>query len=73
MTPLELRNFQQAITALNDHLNRHATRVEHQCDDVTLSEHPDWLIFHFVQSGGAIAFAQLSGTIEEFVEPEYCI
>lgn len=73
MNNMELRNFRQAILALNDHLNRHATRVEHNCDDVILSQHPDWLIMHFVQNGGAFAFAQFNGSVSEFAEPEYYI
>ena len=70
---VDIRTFEQVIMALNDDLNRHATRVERQCDDRTLSLHPDWLIIHFVQNGGAYYFAKLRGSPSEFSEPEYCI
>lgn len=49
---------EQIIEALNCPVNRHCTRVEHKCDDWTLQEHPEWLIRHFVENGGAVAFAQ---------------
>lgn len=51
-------NREQIIEALNCPVNRHATRVEHKCDDWALHEHPEWLIEHFIRNGGAEAFAQ---------------
>jgi hypothetical protein len=38
--------------------NRHGTRVEHACDDRTLEEHPEWLIQHYIEHGGAVWAAE---------------
>jgi hypothetical protein len=43
----------QIIDALTCPLNRHATRVEHNCDDWELHKHPEWLINHYIKCGGA--------------------
>jgi hypothetical protein len=48
----------QIIDALNCPINRHCTRVEHNCDDWALHEHPMWLIEHYIKCGGAKEFAK---------------
>jgi hypothetical protein len=48
----------QVIVALTCPINRDCTRKEHQCDDWELFKHPDWLIRHFIENGGAEAFAR---------------
>ncbi|MFA6314900.1 MAG: hypothetical protein WC648_00835 [Candidatus Paceibacterota bacterium] len=49
--------FRQTMVALTCPINRHGTRVEHNCDDWALWYHPEYLINHFVENGGAAAFA----------------
>ena len=51
-------NIQQIIEIFTCPVNRHSTRVEYQCSDVELYDHPDWLIKHFIENGGAEAFAK---------------
>lgn len=51
-------NVAQIIEAVTCPVNRHATRVEHNCSDQELYYHPEWLIEHFIKHGGAEAFAQ---------------
>lgn len=38
--------------------NRHGTRIEHNCDDKALEEHPEWLIEHYIKYGGAVWAAE---------------
>ncbi|MFA6430536.1 MAG: hypothetical protein WC229_01430 [Candidatus Paceibacterota bacterium] len=55
---LNAYNTKQIIEILTCPVNRHATRIEHNCDDWELYKHPEWLVEHFVKNGGAEAFAQ---------------
>jgi hypothetical protein len=32
--------------------------VEHSCDEWELFHHPDWLVMHYVENGGAEAFTK---------------
>jgi len=48
----------QVVEALTCPINRHGTRVEHECDDEWLGRHPDLLIKHYIENGGAAAFAK---------------
>jgi len=32
--------------------------VEHGCNETELFAHPEWLINHYIEKGGAVAFAQ---------------
>lgn len=47
----------QLQEALTCPLNRDMTRREHECDDWELFRHPEWLMRHYLENGGAIAFA----------------
>ena len=69
MTILE-NNLQQVIEALTCPLNRAMTMVERSCDEWTLFKHPEWLVQHYIENGGATAFAACRGPR---VELEYCI
>ena len=51
-------NKAQIADALTCPMNRHGTRVEHNCDDWGLHAHPQWLMEHYVAKGGAIEFAK---------------
>ncbi|MEI6042446.1 MAG: hypothetical protein WCQ00_02680 [bacterium] len=51
-----LYNLKQIIQALTCPINRHATCVEHGCDEWELQKHPEWLIEHYIKYGGAVAF-----------------
>jgi hypothetical protein len=55
---LKLYSAEQVMEALNCPVNRHCTRVEHDCTDWDLQLHPEWLIQHYIENGGAVAFAQ---------------
>ncbi|MFA6446456.1 MAG: hypothetical protein WCW14_04390 [Candidatus Paceibacterota bacterium] len=48
----------QMLEALTCPINRHCTRVEHGCDDWELFKHPEWLMQHYIERGGAVAFAK---------------
>ena len=52
------RNIKQLVEALTCPVNRYATMVEHSCDEWELFHHPDWLVMHYVENGGAEAFAK---------------
>ena len=39
-------------------VNRHCTRVEHDCNDWDLYNHPEWLLDHYIRCGGAKEFAK---------------
>jgi hypothetical protein len=54
----------QIIEALTCPINRHATRVEHDCTDWELHKNPKLLIIHFIEKGGAVEFSKRRG---EFV------
>jgi hypothetical protein len=43
----------QKVDAIGSELNRNGTREEHKCDDVELLRHPEWLIQHYIDYGGA--------------------
>lgn len=62
-------NDDQIIEALTCPVNRHCTRVEHNCDDWELFKHPNWLIEHFIRCGGAVEFAKRR-TNQEYWEGE---
>ena len=51
----------QLIDAMTCPLNRHATRVEHGCNDFDLHKHPEWLMEHYIRCGGAKAFEKRRG------------
>ena len=51
-------NQDQVVEALTCPVNRHCTRVEHNCDDWELFQHPEWLLDHFITNGGAVAFSK---------------
>ena len=51
-------NDAQIVEALTCPVNRHCTRIEHRCDDWELHLHPEWLLEHFIQNGGAVEFAK---------------
>ena len=44
----------QKADAVLSRENRHGTREEYRCDDRTLEEHPEWLIKHYIEHGGAV-------------------
>ncbi|MFA6227556.1 MAG: hypothetical protein WC631_03750 [Candidatus Paceibacterota bacterium] len=69
VAPLDHEKYmeEQIRIALTCHVNRHMTRVEHNCTDQDLFEHPEWLIDHFIANGGAVAFAQRRKEFEEKV------
>lgn len=48
----------QIVEALTCPINRHCTRLERRCDDWELWHNPEWLIQHFIDNGGAAAFAR---------------
>ena len=56
---LEAVNMAEIFDALFSPLNRHGTREQYMCDDTVLNAHPEWLIKHHHESGGA-AFARRS-------------
>ena len=58
----------QIVDALTCPLNRHATRVERQCDDFELHRHPDWLLEHYIRYGGAVHWATKRKEYEEEIE-----
>ncbi len=43
----------QKVDAIGGESNRHGTRVEHNCDDRELARHPEWLMEHYIEHGGA--------------------
>ena len=47
----------QLVDALTCPINRHGTRVENKCDDWGLWRNPQLLVDHYIQNGGALAFA----------------
>lgn len=49
-------------------VNRHCTRVEHNCDDWELFKHPEWLVEHYIKNGGAEAFAKHREEKEYWIE-----
>ncbi|MCC7004420.1 hypothetical protein IT397_00670 [Candidatus Nomurabacteria bacterium] len=55
---MERYQLKQIVEALTCPVNRHATRVEHNCGDEELFQHPEWLIQHFIREGGAKEFAK---------------
>ena len=59
MNPLCRNNIQQIIEACLCPTNRYATMVEHSCNEQDLFNHPDWLMEHYVKSGGAKRNAEL--------------
>lgn len=63
-------NDDQIIDALTCPVNRHCTRVEHDCDDWTLYKHPDWLLEHYIRCGGAKEFAKRRLNKEYWIEQE---
>ena len=60
----------QVIEALTCPVNRHCTRVEHNCDDWTLFKNPNWLLEHFIAHGGAVAFAAHREEKQYWIEQE---
>jgi len=51
-------NWRQIVESLTCPLNRAMTMVEHGCNETELFAHPEWLINHYIEKGGAVAFAQ---------------
>ncbi len=68
-------NWRQAVQAYTCPLNRAMTMVEHSCDEWGLFYHPDWLVMHYINNGGAKAFAIMRDKQAEIeaMEPEYYI
>ena len=64
-------NDDQVIEALTCPINRHAVRTKYGVDDWWLHDHKDVLIMHWIQNGGAVAFAQRRKEYEqeEFASP----
>ena len=58
----------QTIEAITCPVNRHATRVAHNCDDWELFKHPKWLLENIIQNGGAAAFAKRRNEFLQEVE-----
>ena len=61
-------NIKQIIEALSCPINRHCTRIEHDCDDLELYQHPEWLIQHFIENGGAAVFATKREAFQKLCE-----
>ncbi len=49
----------EVIDALFSSLNRHGARESYLCDDATLNEHPEWLIRHHHETGGATSIRRI--------------
>ena len=62
----------QIVDALTCPLNRWATKEEHDwCSDADLHKHPEWLIQHYIEKGGADYWATKRREYEtEYDEPE---
>jgi hypothetical protein len=58
----------QIIDALTCPVNRHCTRVEHNCDDWELYKNPEWLLQHYIGCGGAAEFAKRRGNKKYWVD-----
>lgn len=63
-------NQDQIVMALTCPVNRHCSRVEHNCDDWELFRHPEWLLEHFITNGGAKEFAKRRQNKEYWIEQE---
>ena len=50
--------MEQVIEALTCPVNRHATRVQHSCNDYELFKNPQWLLDNYIHNGGAEGFAR---------------
>lgn len=66
--------FKQLVEALTCPVNRDAVRRKYNCDDIELFKHPEWLIKHYVENGGAREFAKRRDqpqflTVKEVPEP----
>lgn len=44
--------------------------VEHSCDEYELFRHPDWLIMHYIENGGAKKHAELRNKAEKETKNE---
>ena len=64
------RNIKQLVEALTCPVNRYATMVEHSCNEMELFHHPDWLVMHYVENGGAIAFAEKRSNVRPVSLPQ---
>lgn len=71
-TIFDIRHYSHAqiVDALTCPVNRHMTRVEHDCNDQDLYENPEWLLAHYVKHGGAKAFAKRRKEFERQVFTE---
>ncbi len=58
----------QLQEALTCPLNRDMTRREHECDDWELFRYPEWLMSHYLENGGAKAFASRRAEFVRLVE-----
>jgi len=67
---LQDNNWRQIVEALTCPLNRAMTMREHSCNEMDLFNHPEWLIKHYIENGGAVAFAKKRSPQPE---PEYMI
>ena len=63
-------NIDQICDALLCPLNRHYTRIEHNCNDWDLYRHPEWLLEHYIANGGAVRFAKHREEKEYWIEKE---
>lgn len=78
-------NFEQKAIALNCPINRMATKEEYyrklqrDITDWDLFDHPDWLMQHFIENGGAVEFEKRRNEFFKRMkiglqpEPEYSI
>lgn len=70
MNPLCRNNISQIVEACLCPINRYATMVEHSCDEYELFRHPDWLIMHYIENGGAKKHAELRNKAEKETKNE---
>jgi hypothetical protein len=55
---------EQIVDAMISPLNHHGTREEHGCSEEEVLRHPDWLFRHYIECGGATAFAKRKSEFE---------
>ncbi len=70
ITVFDLRSYTNAqwVEALTCPINRHGTREKHRCDDWELFKHPKWLVEHYHENGGPVAFARRRAEFVRTVE-----
>lgn len=77
----------QKIEALTCPVNRDSTRREHNCNDMDLFHHPEWLMENYIKKGGSDRFrerraqfmievedaAKANSVLASMPQPEYYI